>query len=278
MRNTPQSWTGSAIALVLFLFAAAGCAHTPSSSSGASGGPTPALAAARTEAPGPASPAGADPLEDLGAYLDEEEGAVTSGVADPLAPWNRAMFVFNDRFYFWVLKPVARGYRAVFPSPVRVGVQNFFRNLGTPARFANCVLQAKGRAAAAEITRFVICTTVGVLGFWNPVKDMPQWNPDPEDLGQTLAVWGVGNGFYIVWPFLGPSTLRDSFGKAGDRFAEPLTYVEPFEASLGIKAYEVVNDTSFRIGDYEALKESAIIPYEAFRDAYIQYRNKKIRQ
>ena len=215
------------------------------------------------------------PNDELDLFDDEfEEDKVQ--VADPLAFWNRAMFHFNDKFYFWVLKPVARGYRAAVPSPVRIGVKNFFTNLTTPIRLVNCILQWKWQAANGEFARFFLNSTVGVLGFGNPAKKYPKLNPGEEDLGQTLGAYGMGNGFYIVWPFLGPSTLRDSVGLVGDLFLNPVCYVEPTEAAVGITAYETVNDTSFQIGDYESLKKAAINPYEALRDAYIQHRKSKV--
>ena len=206
---------------------------------------------------------------------DFEEDKVQ--VADPLAFWNRPMFHFNDKFYFWVLKPVARGYRALVPSTVRIGVKNFFTNLTTPIRLVNCILQWKWQAANAEFARFMLNSTVGVLGFGNPAKKYPKLNPSDEDLGQTLGVYGIGNGFYVVLPFLGPSTLRDSVGLVGDLFLNPTSYVEPTEAAIGIYGYKIVNDTSFKIGDYESLKKAAINPYEALRDAYIQHRTSKVK-
>jgi phospholipid-binding lipoprotein MlaA len=119
---------------------------------------------------------------------------------------------------------------------------------------------------------------VGVLGFGNPAKKYPELNPSEEDLGQTLGAYGIGNGLYIVWPILGPSTLRDSVGLVGDLLLNPVSYVEPTEAAIGITGYETVNDTSFKIGDYESLKKAAINPYEALRDAYIQHRKSKVKK
>ena len=199
-------------------------------------------------------------------------------IADPLAGWNRIMFHFNDKFYFWVLRPVSKGYRAVVPSLVRVGVKNFFTNITAPIRIVNSILQGKWKAADAEFARFLLNSTVGVLGFGNPAKKYPELDPSEEDFGQTLGAYGIGNGFYIVWPILGPSTLRDSVGLVGDFFLNPVYYVEPIEARVGIRSYEEVNETSFIIGDYEAIKKAAIDPYEAFRDAYIQYRNSKVKK
>jgi len=219
-----------------------------------------------------------DPFNEGLDFFGEDTKEEVAHVADPLSPWNRAMFHFNDKLYFWVLRPLSRGYRAVIPTPARSGIKNFFHNLTTPIRLVSCLLQGKGRAASAELSRFLINSTVGVLGFGNPAKRWPELNPSEEDLGQTLATYGIGNGFYIVWPILGPSTLRDSVGMAGDWFLNPVSYVEPTEAYLEISAVETVNKTSFKIGDYESLKEAAIDPYVALRNAYIQHRKKKVKE
>jgi phospholipid-binding lipoprotein MlaA len=210
--------------------------------------------------------------------FDDEFEEIKVEVSDPLEFWNRAMFHFNDKLYFWILKPLARGYRAVIPKPARVGVKNFFHNLTTPLRMVNCLLQGKVSAAGGELGRFIVNSTVGVLGFGNPARHFPKLNPREEDLGQTLGTYGIGNGPYIVWPILGPSTLRDSIGLAGDWFLNPVSYVEPTEASLEIKGYEIVNNTSLRIGEYESIKKASLEPYVAIRDGYIQYRRKKVEE
>jgi phospholipid-binding lipoprotein MlaA len=220
-------------------------------------------------------------IEEKDEFLNEfesefEEKAVT--VADPLSFWNRAMFHFNDKLYFWFLKPVAKGYKVVIPGVIRTGVRNFFSNIFTPIRLTSCVLQGKVKAGGTELTRFLVNSTVGVLGFGDPARKYLNLDISDEDLGQTLGVYGIGNGFYLVWPFLGPSTLRDSVGMVGDRFLNPITYVKPVEASVAIWSYDKINETSLHIGDYESIKEAAIEPYEAFRDAYIQYRNNKVKQ
>jgi phospholipid-binding lipoprotein MlaA len=208
---------------------------------------------------------------------DEEPEETPLVVRDPLSGFNRAMFTFNDRLYFWVLKPVSEGYRAVVPRPARQGIKNFFNNLRAPIRFVSCVLQGKGHAAMAEYSKFVINSTAGILGFGNPTAKYPQLNPSEEDMGQTLGVYGVGNGIYLVLPIFGPSTLRDAVGMIADRFfLDPAGYIEPPEAQIGVNVWETVNSTSFRIGDYESLKDASIKPYEAFRNAYIQYRSKRI--
>ena len=223
--------------------------------------------------------------EPVGSSIDDEfellEGELSEQmveVADPLEPWNRTMFHANDTLYFWVLKPVAQAYEDVTPEPARTGIRNFFGNLTTPVRFVNCLLQGKGAAAGRELHRLAINTTAGVLGFWDPASSEFGLEPAKEDLGQTLAIYGVGNGFYIVWPLLGPSTLRDSVGMAGDQFLNPTRYVEPTDISIGISAVRITNESSFHIGEYEAFKSAALEPYVAMRESYIQYRNKKIQE
>jgi phospholipid-binding lipoprotein MlaA len=217
-------------------------------------------------------------VDDDPAAEDEEEEEEVVEIADPIYYWNKGMYHFNDKFYFWLLKPVARGYKWAVPELVRTGVSNFFYNLRFPIRFVSCLLQAKGGAAVGELGRFVVNTTAGIAGFRNVAKAHPKLNPNEEDLGQTFGMWGVGNGFYIVWPFIGPSTLRDSVGLVGDQFLDPVSYVDPREAALGIIAYYFVNKTSFTIGDYEALKEAAIDPYISIRDAYVQHRKKNVEE
>lgn len=197
-------------------------------------------------------------------------------VSDPIEPFNRAMFTFNLKLYDWVLRPVSLGYRKVTPQMVRVGVSNFFTNLSTPIRFTNCLLQGKGKAATAELSKFIFNSTFGVLGFGDLFKDYPEMYPDSEDLGQTFGNYGIGDGFYIVWPILGSSTLRDSIGMAGDAFVNPLTYVDPVEASLAARGVDTVNALSFRIEDLDAARKAAFDPYEAGRNFYVQTRLSKI--
>ncbi|MFP4033296.1 MAG: VacJ family lipoprotein [Desulfococcaceae bacterium] len=210
---------------------------------------------------------------------DEEDAAEETAIADPIEPWNKAMYHFNDRLYFWLLKPVATGYKTVTPDLAREGVRNFFNNLATPIRFVGCLLQGKSERAGVELGRFMVNTTFGVLGFGNPASLEPTLQvPPEEDLGQAFGSWGIGNGFYIVWPILGPSTLRDSAGTFGQSFLSPLNYVDPEVAGIGARAFDQINDTSFRLGDYEKLKNAALDPYVAIRDGYIQRRNRQLEE
>jgi phospholipid-binding lipoprotein MlaA len=270
--------------LPIFLFFAfffTGCAHKPVPSMQSPSDDAPLnqhqQAAAGNTDQNPSSPDRFDDFEKE--FLEEEFEARQVHVADPLSSWNRGMFHINDKLYFWVFKPLAKGYKAIAPDFFRFGMKNFFYNLMTPIRFANCIFQGKGNAAASEFTKFVLNTTAGVLGFANPAGQYPELNlSDDEDLGQTFAKYGIGNGFYIVWPVLWPSTLRDSFGLAGDFFLNPLSYVKPIEAELAVKGFDIINRTSFHIGEYEALKEASVDPYIAVRNSYLQFREKKIKQ
>jgi phospholipid-binding lipoprotein MlaA len=210
--------------------------------------------------------------------LEEELDEQVVEVDDPFEPLNRLMFGVNDTLYFWIVKPVVGTYKAVVPEPARTGVRNFFHNLTTPVRYVNCLLQGKGDSADTELRRFLINTTVGVLGFGDPARDQYELEPVQEDLGQTLAVHGMDQGFYIVWPFFGPSNVRDSLGMAGDMFLNPVRYVEPTETSIYISAGKGINEASFHVGEYEDFKAAALEPYIAMREAYIQYRNKKIQE
>ena len=199
-------------------------------------------------------------------------------VSDPIEPFNRAIYRFNDTMYEWVLRPISLGYRKVTPQKMRTGVQNFFSNLLGPARTVNCILQGKGRAAGAEISKFLFNTTYGVLGFMDLFTDYPEMYPDREDLGQSLAVYGIGDGFYLVLPFLGPSTLRDTVGLVGDGFLDPVNYLDNTGAVLSVKGYNTVNRLSFRIEDIDDAKKAAFDPYEAARNFYIQSRRNRIKK
>ena len=152
-----------------------------------------------------------------------------------MATLNRLMFHFNDTFYFGVMKPVAGAYEALVPLALRKGFGNFFRNLGGPIRFLNALLQGKGEVAEAELVRFAMNTTVGAAGFGNPAGRFEHLNPPAEDLGQTLGVYGFGEGVFLIWPVLGPSTLRDSVGMVGDGMLHPLSVSRPPGAFMGFE-------------------------------------------
>jgi phospholipid-binding lipoprotein MlaA len=206
------------------------------------------------------------------------EAAPPPSIADPLEPVNRILFVVNDKAYFWVLKPVAQGYRAVVPEFLRISVRNFFSNIGMPIRFVNNLLQGKFRNSGVELLRFTLNTALGFGGLFDPAKDDYSLEPRQEDLGQTFGRYGLGHGLYIVLPLLGPSSLRDATGLFGDSFLDPVNYVDDSGYVIGAKALKAENEISLTIGEYEDLKKSAIDPYVAIRDAYSQYRDKKVKE
>lgn len=225
--------------------------------------------------------------DDNGAGNTERESVLNTGgeepsppatVADPIEPVNRAIFTFNDKAYYWFFKPVAKGYNVVVPQGVRVAVRNFFSNLATPIRVANNLLQGKFRATGTELLRFTINSTIGMAGFLDPAHDGFHLERKDADLGQTLGRYGLGQGMYLVLPILGPTTLRDGAGRAGDLFLDPISYIHPTEAAVGVNAYKSENDLSLRIGEYEDLTGSALDPYVAARDAYAQHRAGKVRE
>ena len=268
----------SSFPILLLAFLAVGCAHRSSPVSPLPQGAmlvsdSEQIPLKSSEVSVPSGNESADRQDTPGNGAEEEIAAIS----DPLESFNRAMFGFNDKLYFWVLKPVAQGYKKVIPEAPRVGVNNFFFNLRFPIRFVSSLFQADFSGAATELGRFAVNTIWGVGGLLDPASSKQLDIPKNEaDLGQTLGVYGLGQGFYIVWPILGPSSARDSIGIVGDFFLYPVSYINPWYDWLAVRAYEEVNDTSLRIGDYEFIKEAAIDPYVALRDAYGQYRQKKI--
>jgi phospholipid-binding lipoprotein MlaA len=200
----------------------------------------------------------------------------TIHINDPIEPFNRGMFWVNDKLYFYLFKPIARGDRVV-PEPARESVSNFFSNLGTPVRFANSLLQLKFEDAGTELGRLIINSTLGLAGLFDPAKSWFDLDKKDEDFGQTLGNYGVGSGFYVVWPLLGPSNARDTVGMAGDFFMDPLHYVEmkPLER-VGLTAVDKETALSLDKDTYESVKQEALDPYLYVRNAYEQYRDGKI--
>jgi len=199
-------------------------------------------------------------------------------IADPLEPLNRLFFHFNDKLYYWVLKPVARVYSGFFPEELQIAVRNFFDNLRSPARAVNCLLQMRLRDSSGEVVRFALNSTIGILGIGDFARDALDLRSSKEDFGQTLAFYGAGGIIYINWPILGPSNVRDSVGMVGDAYLHPMFLLDA-ERELIIAAwtFEKVNYTALTLGDYELFTETALDPYAAVRDAYQQYRNGLIR-
>ena len=199
-------------------------------------------------------------------------------INDPIEPWNRMVFSFNDTFYEYAFKPVANTYNTVVPETARISVRNFFYNLAMPVRFVNDVLQFKIKEAGVELASFGINSTLGIAGFFDVSGKSLNLQKHEEDLGQTLGALGLGDGFYIVWPFLGPSSLRDTAGMIGDSFLDPIKQISDDDPRYAAHGFKYLNNGGLRIDDYDDLKESAIDPYTAFKDIYFQYRQEQIKK
>ena len=156
-------------------------------------------------------------------------------------------------------------------------VRNFFNNLLAPTSIVNNLLQGKVKKSFEETLRFVLNTTVGIVGLGDFAQDVLDLQPTYEDTGQTLGYYGLGGIIYINWPILGPSNVRDTIGMVGDYFLDPINYIDiKWEERLAIKAYDRVNRTSLTLGDYELFTETALDPYAAVKDAYQQNRTGRI--
>ncbi len=208
-----------------------------------------------------------------------DEWGEEDAIADPLEPLNRVFFHFNDKLYYWFLKPVAKGYSVIIAEDLQIVIRNFFDNLRSPTRAVNSLLQGNVKDSSVEVARFVLNSTVGILGLGDFAKDVLDLNSTREDTGQTLGYYGAGGGFYINWPFLGPSNFRDSLGLLGDAYLHPFIFLDlDTEVIVGTWTLEKVNYAALTMGDYELFKETALDPYAALKDAYQQHRNGLIKE
>ncbi|GED21794.1 MlaA family lipoprotein [Halomonas halmophila] len=196
----------------------------------------------------------------------------SSAPANPEDPWegfNRGVFAFNETLDRYALKPVAQGYRFVTPDPVETGVGNFFSNLGEIRTTLNSLLQGKGSNASASTGRFLLNSTVGVLGVFD-VASQIGLHAREEDFGQTLGSWGVASGPYLVLPLLGPSTLRDTGGLPVDMYTYPTTYIEDDAVRYSLTGLRVI-DTRAGLLDQEKLIQGD--RYSFIRDSWLQRRH-----
>ena len=221
--------------------------------------------------------------EELDEFADEME---VKEVYDPFSGYNRAMTTFNDGAYEYVFKPVAKGYEAVLHKNIRLSVENFFHNLYFPVRVVNNLLQAKFENSAEETGRFVVNSTVGILGLFDPAKSEFGLEKHEEDFGQTLGFYGVGSGPHIVLPLWGPSNLRDALSLYPDNLVSPFDYedrdyyalTDTWGEFLVATSIEKINKTSLYMDKYDKLKEDAVDLYPYLRDVYEQYRAKQIEE
>jgi len=181
------------------------------------------------------------------------------------------MYSFNDTVDNLVIKPVATGYSAVLPDPIERGVSNFFSNLDDITVIINDLLQFKFSQALDDMGRFALNSTVGFAGIFD-VAGYAGHEKHNEDFGQTLGVWGVDSGSYVVLPFFGPRTTRDTVGLVADIYTDPVTYLDDTSARNALVALQVIDTRANLLGVKTVLKEAAIDEYIYVRDAYLQRR------
>ncbi len=220
-------------------------------------------------------------ISDDGAALDDygddyslddyDDDAPAVEVFDPLEPWNRFWFRFNDVLLLKVVKPVHRGYAKVVPGPIRSGISNFAHNLGAPVRFLNSLLQGKFTQAGVEFGRFCIntMTSFGLADVASQSKPLYPYRPETENFGHTLTVWGVPEGPYLIWPVFGPSTARNTVGMVGDVFAAPHNYALNWQSSLAASSGFTYNDMDKVYETYEQVVRASLEPYIAIRNGYL---------
>ncbi len=196
-------------------------------------------------------------------------------VSDPLERMNRGVLWFNDRLDRYFLEPVAKGWDWVMPDPVQRSLRKFYDNSRFPITFANNVLQLKANGAASELFRFLINTSVGLGGFFDPATALGL-NAYREDFGQTLGYWGVPQGPYLVLPLLGPSNPRDGIGLAVDSAARVYPWFLPFWINAAITAPDLVNRRALNIEMIDEEREAAFDWYIAVRNAYVQLRRNQV--
>lgn len=195
-------------------------------------------------------------------------------IGDPLEPVNRYIYKFNDAIDRHLLKPVAQGYQDYMPGRVRSGVRNFFSNLREPLNFVGDVLQGKPEAATRDVMRFAFNSSFGVFGLMDVATDWELPAGD-EDFGQVFATWGFGEGWYLVLPFLGPSTVRDTVALPFNWQFDPVLYqdVNYARPAMGVR---VISDRADLLGASRVLDETAVDPYVSLREAYRQARWSKL--
>lgn len=190
---------------------------------------------------------------------------------DPWQPYNRAVFRFNTDFDNAFLKPAAKAWQAITPEPVDRSVTNFFANLTEVSSAVNNALQFKLGRASTSVGRFAVNSTAGIGGLFDVASNLGLQRYK-EDFGQTLGVWGIGNGPFVMLPLLGPSTLRDATGRVGDGFIDPTYMVDEEVVMWGLTGLELVDRRADLLVAGEILDEAALDPYSALRDAYLQRR------
>ncbi|PWB44052.1 MAG: ABC transporter [Rhodocyclales bacterium] len=203
-------------------------------------------------------------------------GCATSGnPKDPIEGFNRAMFGFNEGLDKVIIKPVATGYEAVLPDPIQTGVANFFSNIADLMIGVNNLLQGKPAQAASDAGRVLVNTTMGFLGIIDVASSMGMEKHE-EDVGQTFGRWGMSDGAYVVLPFFGPRTARDTIGLAFDVYTDPVAHVDHIPTRNVLLTTRLISDRAEFLKADKVIEEAALDKYSYVRDAYLQRRRSLI--
>ncbi len=228
--------------------------------------------------PQPEAAAGPKTAATTSEATDELDDYAVVQVSDPLEPLNRATFKLNDGLYSYLFKPVSKTYETVTPRPVRRGLDNAFENIKFPVRFVNSALQGKFDRAGKEVGKFGLNTIAGVGGLFKKSDEIPALaDVSAEDTAQTFAEWGLGQGPYVVLPLLGPSTVRDAVGLAGDYALNPANWGFAAQGSVRDLAWIPSLANNIRLmpdqfSRYDESKANAVDPYVSVRSVYYQNR------
>ena len=275
--HAPEADTTATTATVAAVDAEAS-SDTPASADGG-------VAQAATDATAAATPPVTAAEDDFNALYGNSEydpvadptlppGVKVAPSYDPWEPYNRRVHALNNFIDRSLATPAARVYMKVVPRPLRLGVSNFFNNLGQPGSAVNALLQGRPKDSAIALLRFSVNFTIGVGGVFDPATRMNIPYRD-EDFGQTLAVWGWRRSRYLELPVFGPRTVRDVFGMAGDAPLSPLGHVNDTRTVAGIRGLQLL-DIRSRLFSIDSMREGAVDEYALYRDAWLQRRNYQI--
>ncbi|WP_340677133.1 VacJ family lipoprotein [Paraglaciecola sp.] len=189
---------------------------------------------------------------------------------DPLESFNRPVFAFNDFMFRHILTPVSHGYQAVVPSPVRSGVSNFFSNIREPLNAVNHVMQGSGSGLGTSVSRFLVNSTIGIFGLFDPADHWFDIKEKKATLNQTLASYDMGYGAFLVLPFLGQTDTRNGFSTVVEGIVHPINFISSSPDTFYIQAYGSFHEFSSQADSYETLKKHSEDPYLFFRNLYLQ--------
>jgi phospholipid-binding lipoprotein MlaA len=194
---------------------------------------------------------------------------------DPAEGWNRAMFTVNEGLDTVIAKPLAQGYDFVAPTPVKAGVGNFFSNIADLMIGVNNLLQGKPGDAFSDWGRVLLNSTVGIVGVFDVASEIGL-DKHYEDFGQTMGVWGVGEGAYLFWPIIGPRTVRDTAGFIVDSYTDPLWYTYPVDVRNTLVGIRYIDSRASLLPTDKIIEEGATDKYAYIRDAYLQHRRNAV--